>query len=141
MWGTRADPVGVGAGGRQPGCRIKSRRTVKILVEREQRIRLQFPEDPPQLLLDAVHGVEKIPAVDPERAGAQFPIRPEQEVITEHPVLEIVQNSFRDEAKIGGRPMTGVCGPSGCVRSTTLSAPESSDATRSARTDMDRFPV
>jgi len=101
MWGTRAAPVCVGAGGRQSGRRIEARRTVKILVQREQRVRLQFPEDSPQLLLDAVHGVKKIPAVDSEGAGAQFPVRPEQEVIPEHTVLEIVQNSFCDEAKIG----------------------------------------
>ena len=34
-----------------------------------------------------------------------------------------------DAAKMGGRPMTGVSGPSGCVRSTMRRRPASSSAT------------
>src|SRR5690349_20756508 len=41
-----------------------------------------------------------------------------------------------EDAKIGGRPITGVFGPSGWVKSTTLRAPESSAAMRSVRMGM-----
>jgi len=34
-----------------------------------------------------------------------------------------------EAAKIGGRPITGVDGPSGCVRSTTFNVPRSSSST------------
>src|SRR3954471_21892656 len=43
-----------------------------------------------------------------------------------------------DGANIGGSPITGVSGPSGCVRSTTLSVPRSSAAIKSASTVIDR---
>jgi hypothetical protein len=44
-----------------------------------------------------------------------------------------------DEAKIGGRPITGVSVPNGWVRSTTLSLPAFSSSTSWVRTfDMPR---
>src|SRR5437899_321987 len=46
-----------------------------------------------------------------------------------------------DGAKIGGRPMTGVDGPSGCVRSTTTSRPDCRSSTSSVSVDMLQVPL
>src|SRR5438105_7922446 len=46
-----------------------------------------------------------------------------------------------DGANIGGSPITGVSGPSGCVRSTTFSEPRSSAAMSSVSTVIGRLCV
>src|SRR5690349_15636347 len=46
-----------------------------------------------------------------------------------------------DGANIGGSPMTGVAGPSGCVRSTTFNAPRRSSSTSRVSTPLMAFPV
>jgi len=43
---------------------------MKVFVQREQAIRLQFPENAPKLLLNPVHRVEERAAVDAELPGA-----------------------------------------------------------------------
>ncbi|MND05607.1 hypothetical protein D3C83_265030 [compost metagenome] len=41
-----------------------------------------------------------------------------------------------DAAKAGGRPITGVAGPSGWVRSTTVTRPAARSATSAASVDI-----
>jgi hypothetical protein len=73
---------------------------VKVLIQRKERIRLQFAEPASQLLLDAVDRVEKIAAVHFEPSAAQFPVGAQQKVESKDAVLELSQRSFADEAEV-----------------------------------------
>jgi len=53
---------------------------MEVVIEREQRVRLQFPEDAAQLLLDAVNSVKEIPPIHAQLARTQLPICSQQKV-------------------------------------------------------------
>ena len=72
----------------------------EIFVQREKRIGLQFPENPPEFLLNAVHGVEEYSTIDVELPAAKFPVRAQKEMKTKDLVFEFIQTSLRDQAEI-----------------------------------------
>ena len=72
----------------------------EIVAEGVQRIGLKFGEGATEFLLDAVDRVKEIAAVHVQFAAAEFPVRAEQKVITENPVLLLVQGTAANEAKI-----------------------------------------
>ena len=63
--------------------------------------RLKLPEYAPQLLLDPVNSVKEISPVHAQPPGAQSPVCPQKEVISKQTILEIVQGTVGDQAKIG----------------------------------------
>jgi hypothetical protein len=74
---------------------------VKVIVQREQRIRLQFPEYTAKLLFNPIDSVKKRSTVDAQPPAAQPPVRAQNEVIAEQAVFEIVQTPPGNQAKIG----------------------------------------
>lgn len=75
--------------------------SMKVLIQREKAVGLEFPEDTAEFLLNPVNGMEKVAAVDLEHARAELPVGAEQEVVLEQLVLEIIQCSPADVAEIG----------------------------------------
>jgi hypothetical protein len=95
----RRDPANIrrlraGAGFRRPWG------SAKVLIEWEQGIRLKFAKNLPQFLFDSINSVEEIPAIDHEPTRAELPIGAEEKVIAEQPMLEIIESSSCNEAKI-----------------------------------------
>src|SRR5579864_2019447 len=76
--------------------------TVKILVQREERVRFEFPESAAQLLLNAIHRMEKGSTVYPKSLAAQLPVRTQQEVIPENAVLGFCKKPFTYQTEVGG---------------------------------------
>jgi hypothetical protein len=62
---------------------------VEVLVQREEAVRLHFPVNSAEFLLNAVDGVEERAAVDAHSAAAEFPVRSQQEVESENLVVEL----------------------------------------------------
>jgi hypothetical protein len=62
---------------------------MEILVEREQAVRLQFPENAAEFLLNPVHRVKKSASINIHPAAAEFPIRSQQKMKFENLVIEI----------------------------------------------------
>ena len=56
----------------------------EIGVQREQPVRLELAERPPQRLLDDINIVEKRTTVNPKARAAQLPVSAQQEVEPEH---------------------------------------------------------
>jgi hypothetical protein len=54
-----------------------------------------------QALLDAIHRVKKVPAIHPQFAGTQLPVRSQQKVIAEQAMLKLRQCASGDQTKIG----------------------------------------
>ena len=63
---------------------------VEILVQWEQSVRFQFPERPPQLLLDSIHMMEEFAPVDLEATATKNPICPQQIVEFEDFELDFI---------------------------------------------------
>jgi len=74
---------------------------VKVLIQREQGIGLEFAKDLAQFLFDAIDRVEEIAAVDVQAAAAQTPIGAEQEMKAEELVFFRCQRPAGDEREIG----------------------------------------
>src|SRR5262249_46655041 len=62
---------------------------------------LQLPKNSPQLLLDPVHRVIKVPTVDAQPAAAQPPVGAQQKMVPEHTLLKFVQCPPGNQAEIG----------------------------------------
>jgi hypothetical protein len=71
--------------------RADQRGSVEVFVQREQRIRPGLAKGAAQFLLNAVHGVVEIAAVEFQFAGAQLPAGAQQKMITKQAIFEIVQ--------------------------------------------------
>lgn len=85
---------------RHPWRQSQARRPVEIFVQREQRIRLHFPENTTEFLLNPVHRVKERPAVDSKLSAAELLVRTQKKMVPEDFVLEIIERSARYEAKI-----------------------------------------
>jgi hypothetical protein len=83
------------AGGYTPGGAIK------IFIQWEKRVGLQFAKYAAQFLLNSVDGVEEIASIHAETTAAQAPVSPEEEVKLENPVLGFIEGTPGDQAKIG----------------------------------------
>ena len=64
-------------------------RPMKIIIHGKKPVGLELPENPPQLLLDSVDGMEKISPVQVEFLAAQLPVGAKEKVIPEDPMLEL----------------------------------------------------
>jgi hypothetical protein len=73
----------------------------EIFVQREQGVRFQFTECPPQFLLDAVNRVKEDALVELELPTAEFPVGTQEEMKTKEFIFEFIQNPFTYQAKIG----------------------------------------
>lgn len=66
-------------------------------------MRLELAKRPSELLLDAVHLVEKRAAVEIQFSAAQFPIGAEQEMILEQPVLLLIEDAPAHQTEVGNK--------------------------------------
>lgn len=55
-------------------------RAIEVFVQREERMRFEFPKCPPELLLNAVHLVKKGAPVDFQSIAAELPVGAQQKM-------------------------------------------------------------
>jgi hypothetical protein len=75
--------------------------TPEVLIQREQRIRLEFGENAPEPVLNPVNGMEEGSAVHSQLPGTELPVRSQQEMKPENFVLKIAEHTTANQAKIG----------------------------------------
>jgi hypothetical protein len=75
---------------------------VKVVIDREQSVWLQFTKHATKLLFDPIDGMKEVASVHFEFPAAQFPIGAQQKMISENPMFEFRQSSFANQAEIGG---------------------------------------
>ena len=90
--------------------------------------RTRCPADPCPVI-QWIGASKCVPVCSPKRSVFQYHAGPLSSYVE---MMSIVTPG--EGAKIGGSSITGVDGPSGCVRSTTVTAPSASASTRSAST-------
>jgi hypothetical protein len=73
---------------------------VEVLIQGEEAIGLEFPEDSAQLLLNSVDGVEEVTPVDSQAPATEFPIRAQQEMKLEDLEFKVVQGAPADQDEI-----------------------------------------
>jgi hypothetical protein len=73
----------------------------EVLIQRKQRIRFEFGENPPEPVFNPVNRVEKGSAVHPQLPGTEPPIRAQQEVKPENLILKIVEHTTANQTKVG----------------------------------------
>lgn len=72
----------------------------EVLIQRKQRVRLNFPQGTAQLLLDAVNLVEEGSAIHLHLPAAELPISREQKMKTEETELLRREGSSGDQQKV-----------------------------------------
>jgi len=81
--------------------RLPANHATEILVERVERVRLQFAKDPSEPLFDPVDHMEESAAVNFQLAAAQAPVGAQKKMVLEDGVLDFVESAPADEAEIG----------------------------------------
>jgi len=67
------------------------KRTPEIFVEGVQGIGFKLAEGPAQFALDPVNGVEEVATIHIQPPGAELPVRAQQEVEAEEPVVFLIE--------------------------------------------------